>query len=149
MSNYNAKTLILLPKIYNVDSIELFRPIALANFKFKIISKVIANRLSPIISIIISMEQKGFVQGRCIKECIGLTSEVVNLMHKKSYGGNLVMKVEIKKAFNSINWLFLTQVLKQFGFNDILNNWIWTILHSSKISISFNENLHEFYECGR
>lgn len=48
MLNYNANTLILLPKVPNVDSIELFKLIALANFKLKIISKVIVDRLSPI-----------------------------------------------------------------------------------------------------
>ena len=107
MPNYNSNTLILLPKVPNVDFIELFRSIALANLKFKIISKVLAGRLSPIFPSIISKEQKGFVQGICVKDCIGLTSEAVNLMHKKSYGGNLVMKVNIKKTFDFIIWIFL------------------------------------------
>lgn len=56
MPNYNANTLILLHKVPNVDSIGLYRPIALANFKFKIISKVIEDRLSPIIPSIIFNE---------------------------------------------------------------------------------------------
>lgn len=54
MPNYDGNTLILLPKVPNVDSIELFRPISLANFKFKIISKVITDKLSPILPSIIS-----------------------------------------------------------------------------------------------
>jgi len=50
LPNYNANSLILIPKIYNTDNIDFFRPIALANFKFKIISKVLADRLTKKIS---------------------------------------------------------------------------------------------------
>ncbi|XP_050908657.1 uncharacterized protein LOC127122352 [Lathyrus oleraceus] len=84
--------------------LRFFRPIALVNFKFKVISKVIADRLSPIMSTIISKEQKGSVQERCIKDCIGLTSKVVNLMHNKSYGGNMICTIlnssKISVSFN-------------------------------------------------
>jgi len=61
--NFNANTLVLIPKIPNADKIEHYRPIALANFKFKIISKVLADRLAGILPFIISKEQRGFVKG--------------------------------------------------------------------------------------
>ncbi|KAK2411057.1 hypothetical protein QL285_046381 [Trifolium repens] len=71
------------------DSIDQFRPIAMANFKFKIISKVLADRLAKIMPTLISKELRGFIQGRNIKDCICLTSEAINLLHKKSFGGSL------------------------------------------------------------
>lgn len=80
---------------------------------------------------------------------IGLTFEFVNLMHKKSNGGNLVMKVDIKNIFDYINRLFFMQVLNQFGLSDIFTNLIWTILNFSKIYVSFNGRLHGFFKCGK
>jgi hypothetical protein len=104
MPNYNANTLILIPKTPNADSIDQFRPIALANFKFKIISKVLADdRLAQILPSIISKEQRGFVNGRNIKDCICLTSEAVNLLPKKAFGGNLALKIDISKAFDKFS----------------------------------------------
>lgn len=95
---------------------------------------------------IIFKEQNGFIQGRCIKDCTGLTYKVVNLMQKKFYEGNLVMKLDIKKSFDYINWMFLMQVLKHFGFNDVFTKWIWIILNSANFFISFNGKMHGFFD---
>lgn len=56
--------------------------------------------------------------GRCIKDFNGLTSEAIKLIHKKVFGGNISLKVDISKVFDSLDRLFLLQVLKKFGFND-------------------------------
>jgi hypothetical protein len=53
--------MVLIPKSSNADVVEQFRPIAMANFKFKIISKIIADRLAIIMPSIISPEQRGFI----------------------------------------------------------------------------------------
>jgi serine protease inhibitor len=63
LPSFNSNTLILIPKTINADSMDQFTPIAMANFKFKIISKVIAVRLATIIPNLISKEQRGFVVG--------------------------------------------------------------------------------------
>ncbi|GAU26296.1 hypothetical protein TSUD_55940 [Trifolium subterraneum] len=59
----------------------------MANFKFKIISKIIADRLASILPTIVSEEQKGFIHERNIKDCLCVASEAVNLLHNKSFGG--------------------------------------------------------------
>jgi len=64
MPNFNANTLILIPKTPNADTVSQCRPIALANFKYKIISKIIADRVATIMPSIISPGKKGFIQGR-------------------------------------------------------------------------------------
>jgi hypothetical protein len=83
LPNYNANTLILIPKIPSANSIDQFRLIAMANFKFKIISKVLADRLAQILPSIISKEQRGFVNGRNIKDCVCLASKAVNFCLRK------------------------------------------------------------------
>jgi len=56
---------------------------------------------------IISLKQIGFIKGRSIKDCICLTSEAINVLSKKSYGGNFSMKVDIAKSFDTPDWNFL------------------------------------------
>jgi hypothetical protein len=149
LPNFNVNTMVLIPKIPNADVVEQFRPIAMANFKFKIISKILADRLAPIMPSIISPEQRGFIHGRLIRDCICLTSEAINLLHNKSYGGNLALKIDISKAFDTINWDFLLKVLNSFGFSSKFCDWISAILKSAKLSISINGQLHGFFSCSR
>jgi ribonuclease HI len=98
---------------------------------------------------IISPEQRGFIHGRLIRDCICLTSETINLLHNKSYGGNLALKIDISKAFDTINWDFLLKVLNSFGFSSKFCDWISAILKSAKLSISINGQLHGFFSCSR
>jgi len=79
----------------------------MANFKFKIISKIIADRLAKIMPGIASVEKRGFIQGRNIKDGICLASEAINLLQKISFGGNLALNIDISKAFDTIDWKFL------------------------------------------
>jgi hypothetical protein len=121
----------------------------MADFKFKIISKVLADRLAQVMPMLISKEQRGFIQGRNIKDCICLASEAANLLHSKSYGGNLALKIDITKAFDTIEWPFMLKVLKSFGFNDVFCNWIDKILKSATLSISINGSLNGYFHCNR
>jgi hypothetical protein len=140
LPNFNSNTIVLIPKVSNANSLNQYRPIALANFKFKILSKIIADRLASIMPAITSVQQRGFIKGRSIKDCICLTSEAINVLHKKSVIGNLALKVDIAKAFDTLNWDFLLKVLKCFGFSQRFCKWILAILQSAKLSISINGN---------
>jgi len=73
------------------------------HIKFKIISKILADKLAPLMPIIISKEQRGFIQGRNVKDCVCLASEAVNLMDQRSFGGNLALKVDFSKAFDTLD----------------------------------------------
>ncbi|MCI11700.1 RNA-directed DNA polymerase (Reverse transcriptase), partial [Trifolium medium] len=121
----------------------------MANFKFKIISKILADRLAQILPNIISKEQRGFIKGRQIRDCICLTSEAINMLHKKSFGGNLTVKIDIAKAFDTIDWQLLLKVLKAFGFSPVFCSWIHTILNSAKLSISINGKQEGYFDCAR
>lgn len=106
MNNPNSNILILIPKVPGADKLDNYRPIALANFQFKIITKILSDRLGIIASKIISIHQKGFIPGRSIQDCIMIASEAVNMLHRKTFGGNMAIKIDIRKAFDTINWKF-------------------------------------------
>jgi len=79
---------------------------------------IIADRLAQIMLGLVSKEHKGFIHGRNIKDCLCMASEAANLLHNKSYRGNLILKIDISKAFDTLEWPFLLKVLKAFGFNE-------------------------------
>jgi hypothetical protein len=149
LPGFNSNIIALLPKTPDASSIVQYRPIAMANFKFKIISKVIADRLASIMPTLISEEQKGFIHGRNIKECLCIASEAANLLHNKTIGGNLALKIDITKAFDTFEWSFLLKVLKSFGFNEVFCNWIHIILQSAYLSVSINGKSHGYFNCTR
>ncbi|XP_024634478.1 uncharacterized protein [Medicago truncatula] len=74
LPNFNSNTIVLIPKVPHALSVTQYRPIAFANFKFKIISKILADRLAPIMKNIISTQQRGFIQGRNIRDCVCVAS---------------------------------------------------------------------------
>jgi len=93
----NSNVVSLIPKIQGADSIKDYRPIVVANFKFKIIFKILADRLALVAAIIISPNQYGFVQGTQIQDCIGIASEAINMISNKVRGDNMAYKVDIQK----------------------------------------------------
>ncbi|XP_019450635.1 PREDICTED: uncharacterized protein LOC109352905 [Lupinus angustifolius] len=149
LPNLNSNNLILIPKFPSADKIEDFRPIALANFQFKIITKVLADRLAKIAPNIISQHQRGFIKDRHIHYCICIAFEAINLLDHKTLGGNLALKLDVKKAFDTIDWRFLMDTLKAFGFHNSFIHWIEVILNSAKLSISVNGHTVGYFSCKR
>ena len=147
--NINSNMIVLIPKTTRARSMGDYRPITLANFQFKIVIKIVADRLACITSRIISIEQHGFVHDRNISDCIILASEAINSLDKIQYGGNIALKVDISKAFDTLDWNFLIMVLHNFGFSSTFINWILAILQSACLSILVNGKAVGFFSCSR
>lgn len=98
---------------------------------------------------IISPQQRGFIKGRNIKDEICITSEAINHLHHKSFARNLAFKVDISKAFDTLEWKFLLRVLSKFGFCEKLCSWIHTILKSATLSILVNGKQNGYFHCQR
>lgn len=81
-SGLNSSYVVLLPKKDKVVNATDFRPIALANFLFKIISKTLASRLGSVVTKIISPNQFCFISGRSIHDCVVLGSEGINRLNR-------------------------------------------------------------------
>ena len=97
--------------------IKNWRPISLLNVDAKIISKILATRLTKVISQLISSDQTAYVPGRFIGESVRLTSDVLEYMKTSELPGYLIT-IDIEKAFDSVDHTFLVAVLKKFGFGD-------------------------------
>ncbi|XP_057812491.1 uncharacterized protein LOC131026578 [Salvia miltiorrhiza] len=145
----NSNLLCLLPKKTDAVLVSDFRPIVLGNFFFKIITKILASRLNEVAAVIVSANQFGFISGRSIQECILMASECVNCMEHSVQGKNMALKVDIRKAFDTLSWDFVEVVLDSFGFPQMFRHWIRVIFQSARISILFNGEQHGFFGCSR
>ncbi|KAK2638051.1 hypothetical protein Ddye_025846 [Dipteronia dyeriana] len=129
---------VLIPLTLNALLVEQFRPIALGNFLFKVITKIIVDRLTKICSRIISSNQSGFIRGRQIGDCIVGASKCFNVLNNCSRGGHLALKIDIRKVFDSISWPFIFEVLLCFGFSENFIGWVASIFDSARISVLIN-----------
>lgn len=103
LPNLNSNLVVLIPNVPHPDKIEQFRPIALANFQFKVITKVMADRLATIAPFIVSLQKRGFIPRRSIHDCICITSEAINMLPKRVFGRNMVLKINIVKDFDTLD----------------------------------------------
>ncbi|GJX57282.1 RNA-directed DNA polymerase, eukaryota, reverse transcriptase zinc-binding domain protein [Tanacetum coccineum] len=114
-----------------------FRPISLIGSIYKIIAKLLANRLVGVLGEIINEVQSAFIVDRQILDGPFILNELLQWCKSKKKQ-SLIFKVDFEKAFDSIRWDFLDDVLKNFGFGKKWCNWIQSCLNSSRGSILIN-----------
>jgi len=102
LKSLNSTFLALIIKQEEANTLAKFRPIALCNVIYKIISKVIANRLKPILLSLISEEQSGYVEGRQILDNILLAQEMIHTLQSRKITG-MMMQLDLSKAYDNVN----------------------------------------------
>ena len=113
----------LIPKVENANNVKLFRPICLLNVSFKIFTKLLMARLTTVADKIISPCQTAFIKGRYIMDGAVMLHEIVHELQTKKMRG-LIFKIDFEKAYDSISWDFVEEVLKMKGFKEQLRGWI-------------------------
>ena len=133
----NASFLALIPKTTHPQSLNDYRPISLIGCMYKVIAKLLANRLRSVLSGIIDERQSAFIKDRHILHGILILNEVVEeaLKRKKPV---MVFKVDFEKAYDSVSWSFLDYMLIRLGFCLKWRKWIAACLQSATISILVN-----------
>ena len=100
----NSTFLVLIPKKDNVVDFKDYRPISLVGGLYKILAKVLANRLRRVVGQVVSTTQNAFVEGRQILDAV--LNEVIDALLKRKKKG-LLCKLDIEKAYDRLNWDFL------------------------------------------
>ena len=127
LNSINHTFLTLIPKVKNPETIAQFRSISLSNVIYKILSKVIVNRLKPFLNSIISEAQSAFVADRVITDNILIAFESLHHMKTQCSGKTcfIALKLDMSKAYDRVVWVFLEKILLKMGFQD---TWVAMIM---------------------
>ncbi|GJR11579.1 RNA-directed DNA polymerase, eukaryota [Tanacetum coccineum] len=141
----NSSFIALIPKIPDAKMVKDFRPISLISSLYKIIAKILANRLVTVLGDLINEVQSAFVADRQILDGPFILNELLQwckLKKKQSF----IFKIDFEKAFDSVRWDHLDEVLKKFGFGDRWCRWISECLRSSWGSVLVNGSPTEEFQ---
>ncbi|GJW03090.1 RNA-directed DNA polymerase, eukaryota [Tanacetum coccineum] len=141
----NSSFIALIPKIPGANVVKDFRPISLIGSLYKIIAKILANRLVDKLGSIVNEVQSAFIADRQILDGPFILDELIQWCKRKK-NQLLVFKVDFEKAFDSVRWDFLDDILKKFGFGDKWRKWIQSCLRSSRGSIILNGSPTEEFQ---
>ncbi|XP_049348952.1 uncharacterized protein LOC125813502 [Solanum verrucosum] len=146
---FSHSCIVLLPKVNNPNKLSEFRPISLSNFTSKIISKLVSSRLGPILPNLVSLNQSGFVKGRSISENIMLAQEIIHQIKKPNIGSNVIIKLDMAKAYDRVSWSYICLVLRKMGFDEVFIDIVWRIMANNWYSIIVNGKRHGFFQSTR
>lgn len=148
LKSLNSTFLALIPKKEGANRMDQFRPIALCNVVYKIITKLIAKRLKPLLGALISTEQGGFVEGRQILDGVMIATEVIHSM-ASSKERAMFIKLDMAKAYDWVSWEFLQNILLAFGFKDEWVSWVLSCVTSSSFSVLINGESSNWFSASR
>ncbi|RVW80668.1 Transposon TX1 uncharacterized 149 kDa protein [Vitis vinifera] len=148
VKSLNATFLVLVPKKGGAEDLKDFRPISLVGSLYKLLAKVLANRIKKVMGTVISEPQNAFVEGRQILDAVLIANEAVDSRLKNNQGG-VMCKLDIEKAFDRVGWKFLLAVLKQMGFGERWIMWIKWCISTVRYSVLINGSPSGFFQSSR
>jgi hypothetical protein len=144
-SGWNDTTIVLIPKVKNHARLKDLRPICLCNVLYKIIYKVLANRLRGLLDEIISLNQSAFVPRRLITDNVLLAYEMTHFLYNKRKGkeGYMALKLDMSKSYDRVEWDFVEAMLHKLGFAQRYIQLLMKCVRSVKYRIKVNSDYTE------
>ncbi|WVZ62463.1 hypothetical protein U9M48_012212 [Paspalum notatum var. saurae] len=140
LHSLNFGTIILLPKRSDARQIQQYKPICLLNVSFKIFSKVGTNRVVNIAQRTIKPSQSAFLPGSAV-----IVHETIHELHNRKKDG-VMIKLDLKKAYDEVNWDFLRQTLRMKGFNPLWCKWVESFVQGGNVGIKVNDQLGNYFQ---
>ncbi|KAL2224164.1 UNVERIFIED_CONTAM: hypothetical protein Sindi_2992100, partial [Sesamum indicum] len=149
LKQVNSTILALIPKVHTPMSVNDFRPISCCNVLYKIIAKLLVQKISVLLDKIVSPCQTAFIPGRSIGDNIMLAQELFSRYNQMRLPPRCALKVDIRKAYDTVEWDFLLAVLQLFGFPPTFTRWIEECVTTTSFSIGLNGKPHGFFAGAR
>ena len=133
----NASFIALIPKVRDPSTLDQFRPISLVGVIYKIITKVLSSGMKKVMLLIIDESQSAFICDRGLLDSVVMANEVLKDIKRNRKSG-VCFKVDFEKAYDSVRWSFLFDMLNRLGFHDKWISWVKGCLVSSSVSVLVN-----------
>ncbi|WVZ93633.1 hypothetical protein U9M48_039598 [Paspalum notatum var. saurae] len=133
----NSAFITLLPKKADACEVRDYRPISLVHSFAKLVIKLLVNRLAPRLPDMVSINQSAFVKGRSIQDNVLFVQQMARSLYRKKES-HILLKLDITKAFDSVSWAFLLEVLQYLGFGRKLCNLLCLLLSTSSTRVLDN-----------
>ncbi|GLT63247.1 hypothetical protein SLA2020_358250 [Shorea laevis] len=144
----NSSFITLIPKKLNPIELKDYRPITLIGCVYKLLAKVLANRLKNVMAGIITESQSAFVGGRQLVDSVLILNEVVDEAKKKKQQA-FIFKADFEKAYDCVDWSFLDWMMDRFGFGIKWRGWIKECLATARASVLVNGSPTEEFAVGK
>lgn len=116
-----------------------FRLISLCNVLYEGLSKLLVNRLKPLMDCLVSPYQTSFVLKRSIHDNIIIAKEIVHTMSRlHGRRGFMIIKIDLEKVYDRMEWNFIGNVFEQIGFDENLRRVVRVCVSSSTMSLMWN-----------
>ncbi|XP_049357764.1 uncharacterized protein LOC125822409 [Solanum verrucosum] len=90
-----------------------------------------------------------FVKGRSISENIMLAQEIIHQIKKPNIGSNMVIKLDMAKAYDRVSWSYTCLVLRKIGFDEVFTDMVWRIMANNWYSLIVNGKRYGFFQSTR
>ncbi|GKV15237.1 hypothetical protein SLEP1_g26035 [Rubroshorea leprosula] len=144
----NSSFLALIPKKANPVHFKEYRPISLIGCLYKLLAKILANRLKLVMIDLISDSQSAFVGGRQLVDSVLILNEVVDEVKQRKQE-SFIFKADFEKAYDCVDWNFLDWMMEQMGFGVMWRKWIQECLSTTRISILINGSPTKEFSVGK
>ena len=134
----NSTLIALIPKHPAADSMKDFRPISLCTMVYKCISKILASRLKILLPSLIDHAQSAFIPGRQISDNILMAQELFRGYSRDTGTPKCALKIDLHKAFDSINWEFIFAAMAHMNFPPRFVAWVRECVTTAMFSIKLN-----------
>jgi mannosylglycoprotein endo-beta-mannosidase len=133
----NSANVALLPKKDGAEEISDFRAISLIHAIAKIIAKMLALRVAPFMNELVSNAQSAFIKKRSIHDNFLHVKNLATRFNKAKTPA-LLFKLDIRKAFDSVSWEYMLDLLQRRGFPACFRNWVAALFSTATSRVLLN-----------